>query len=98
MRSKTSDSFSIEAGRVVLPRRSQTSIVLFQKKNQVKLGRGGFELQLLHTHARQINYGRRRVLHHEHDLKERRAVEISFGLQLLDQQLKRNVLVRVCFE
>src|SRR5215213_8129721 len=98
MSSEAADGFGIEAGRVVLPGATQTPLALFQEKNQIKLGCGAFELQLLHTNARQINYGWRGVLHHEHDLKKRRAAEIPFGLQLLDQQLKRHVLVRVCFE
>src|SRR5947209_19532114 len=34
----------------------------------------------------------------EHDLEDRRVTERPFGLQLLDQLLEGQVLVRVCFQ
>ena len=42
-----------------------------------------------------VGVAARRVLQHEHHLEQRRAAEVALRLQLLDQLLERQVLVRV---
>src|SRR5439155_17238630 len=42
-----------------------------------------------------ISRFQRRTFEREHDLKERRVAETSFGLQFLDQSLERHLFIRV---
>src|ERR1051325_605264 len=48
--------------------------------------------------SRQIDLLTRRVLKHEHCLKDRRMAHLALRLQLVDQFLERDVLVRISTE
>ena len=60
-----------------------------------RLGGAGGYRPVFELQAGQIQHGRRQVLQHQHDLKERRTAEVPLRGQFLHQLLKGYILVEI---
>ncbi len=80
----------------VVPQRSPVAVRrLGEDELQLELGGGELHLQRVHRQPLHAGRGRGRVLQGEEGLEQRRAAQVTRGLQLLHQPLEGDVLVRV---
>src|SRR5882672_6655073 len=95
MLDQTADRRPIEQVGVILDRSAEGTRPLHDRQRQVELRRVPLQLQVLQTYPLDIQALARHVLQHEHHLEQRRAAEIADRLELLNQLLEWQILVRV---
>ena len=66
-----------------------------QPERDFKLGQAVFHLHFFDGNVRGFLFARRQILHHEHNLKQRRVAYVAFGLNGIHQFFKRQILMRV---
>ncbi len=91
------DGRAVEEIGVVFERPEQAAFALFERHVQVDLRRAGADIDRLDVESWQLE-GARRVLQRQQHLAERRAAEIAFRLQRLDELVERQLLMRVAIE
>ena len=92
------DRGSVEEVYVVHEDGVQFVLMLVDVALQVEAGRADGPVVRSDRQVRQRHLSHRRVLHREHDLKQRIAARVPLGLELVDQLLEGQVLVVVRFE
>jgi hypothetical protein len=89
------DGRRVEEVRAVGDRAGQPLRALGHRERQVELRRVDLDLVRAEREARQVQRLARNVVQDEHHLEERRVAQAALGLELLDQLLEGQVLMRV---
>ncbi len=83
---------------VVFEDAGNVAAALAQVQIQIELRRAGVQRHERRAEAGHLHVGLRRVVQREHHLEQRRPAQVAFGLQLFDELLERQILMRVCVE
>jgi hypothetical protein len=90
------DNGAVEEIRVVFETERQPALIFSGAQREIEFCCEVFEWLERHCQSRQAQRLKRRILHYENNLEQRRSVYFALRLQFVNQHFERKILMRIC--